>query len=189
MKRRVLCLLLSVIMVCGLLPTTALAEEQSWVRVIVENTTFPVSDGASWDGTLVDTWVEIGDDSTMMSCVVDALDEKGYCQTGAEDNYIQQIEYLVAFEGGDMSGWMGTLNDWFTNEGFGAYTVASGTLQSGDEICLLYTCDFGSDCGGSWDNNDKTLSATFAVVDVEICECVSNAQRINVRACCQTVDF
>ena len=38
-----------------------------------------------------------------------------------------------------MSGWMGTLNDWFTNYGFGAFTVAGGTLGSGDEIRIMYT--------------------------------------------------
>ena len=31
-------------------------------------------------------------------------------------------------DGGSMSGWMGALNDWFTNEGFSAYTVANKQL-------------------------------------------------------------
>ena len=57
-----------------------------------------------------------------------------------------------------MSGWMGTLNDWFTNYGFGAFTVADGTLGSGDEIRIMYTRNgYGADLGGSWDNNDKTV--------------------------------
>ena len=55
-----------------------------------------------------------------------------------------------------MAGWA-TLNDWFTNEGFGAYTVADGTLEVGDEICIMYTQDYGEDLGGSWSNNDKTV--------------------------------
>lgn len=136
-------------------------ESIGTVRVSIVNNTFSVYDGAPWDGVLIDTYVNLYVDSSMMSCVIDALGE--IPQEGAEYNYIISINGLNAGDGGYMSGWMGTLNDWFTNEGFGAYTVASGTLQSGDEICLLYTCDFGSDCGGSWDNNDKTLSAlTFS---------------------------
>ena len=36
-----------------------------------------------------------------------------------------------------MSGWMGTLNDWFTDEAFTAYTVANGKLADGDEIRIV----------------------------------------------------
>ena len=43
------------------------------VHVIVENTTCKKADGAAWDGTLVDTWVDYSKTSTMMSCVKDAL--------------------------------------------------------------------------------------------------------------------
>ena len=75
---------------------------------------------------LVGAWVDIDDDSTMMSAVVSALDTIGATAVGAESNYISSINELAAFDGGTMSGWMGTLNDWFTNEGFGAYTVARG---------------------------------------------------------------
>ncbi|MBD9118494.1 MAG: cadherin-like beta sandwich domain-containing protein, partial [Clostridiales bacterium] len=62
-----------------------------------------------------------------------------------------------------MSGWMGTLNDWFTNEGFGAFTVAAGKLEAGDEIRVMYTCAYGDDLGGSWGNKDTTVKAlTFS---------------------------
>ena len=59
---------------------------------------------------------------------------------------------------------MGTLNDWFTNYGFGAFTVAAGTLGSGDEIRIMYTRNgYGADLGGSWDNHIKTVKAlTFS---------------------------
>ena len=139
-------------------PLRAPAAEQK-VRVIVQNNTYPVSEGAPWDGVLVDTWVAIDESSTMMSCVVAALESKGYSQTGAENNYISEINGLGEFDGGQMSGWMGTLNDFFTNEGFAAFTVANGKLLSGDEICISYTCAYGNDLGGSWDNNDTTLKA------------------------------
>ena len=35
-------------------------------------------------------------------------------------------------------GWMGTLNDWFTNYGFGAFSVAEGDLSDGDVIRVMY---------------------------------------------------
>jgi hypothetical protein len=159
-KHKLLALLLAVVMICGLLPVTALAgtedDHANQVRVIVENTTYPKADGAAWDGTLVDTWVDLTNDSTMMNCVAAALSAKGYTQSGAESNYISSINGLAA---SGMGGWMGTLNDWFANEGFDAFTVAGGTLSAGDEIRIMYSLAFGEDLGGSWSNNDKTLSA------------------------------
>lgn len=144
-------------------PLRAPAAEQK-VRVIVQNNTYPVSEGAPWDGVLVNTWVAIDENSTMMSCVVAALDSKGYSQTGAESNYISEINGLGEFDGGQYSGWMGTLNDFFTNEGFAAFTVANGKLLSGDEICISYTRAYGNDLGGSWENTDTRLKTlTFSV--------------------------
>ena len=130
-------------------------------RVIVENTTFPKAEGAAWEGTLTDTWIELTDESTMMGCVVEALD--GHTVVGAESNYISSIDDLKEQQGGSMSGWMGTLNDWFTNFGFGEFTVAKGTLHAGDEIRVMYTRDYGVDLGGDWNNSDTRLKAlTFS---------------------------
>lgn len=164
MKKRIAALLLALVMVLSLMPTAVFAEDHAnQVRVIVENTTYPAADGAPWDGTLVDEWVELSADSTMMNCVVAALDKHGYKQTGAENNYISKINGLEEFDGGFMSGWMGTLNDWFTNEGFGGFTVANGKLEAGDEIRIMYTCAYGDDLGGSWSNNETTVKAlTFS---------------------------
>lgn len=130
-------------------------------RVIVENTTFPKVEGAAWEGTLADTWIELTGESTMMGCVVEALD--GHTVVGAESNYISSIDDLKEQQGGSMSGWMGTLNDWFTNFGFGEFTVAKGTLHAGDEIRVMYTRDYGVDLGGDWNNSDTRLKAlTFS---------------------------
>lgn len=130
-------------------------------RVIVENTTFPKAEGAAWEGTLADTWIELTDESTMMGCVVEALD--GHTVVGAESNYISSIDDLKEQQGGSMSGWMGTLNDWFTNFGFGEFTVAKGTLHAGDEIRVMYTRNAGVDLGGDWESTDTRLKAlTFS---------------------------
>ncbi len=160
MKKRIVSLLLTLVMVLSLVPMSVFAADNhdGQVHVIVENTTYPEAEGAPWEGTLVEEWIDLNEDSTMMGCVVKALEKNGCEQTGAESNYISSIQGLGEFDGGPMSGWMGTLNDWFTNQGFGAFTVADGTLGSGDEIRIMYTRNgYGADLGGSWDNNDKTV--------------------------------
>ena len=166
MKKRIVSLLLALVMVLSLVPMSVFAADNhdGQVHVIVENTTYPEAEGAPWEGTLVEEWIDLNEDSTAMSCVVKALEKHGYEQTGAENNYISSIAGLAAFDGGSMSGWMGTLNDWFTNYGFGAFTVAAGTLGSGDEIRIMYTRNgYGADLGGSWDNHIKTVKGlTFS---------------------------
>ena len=168
MKKKILSLLLALVMALSLVPTSVLAapDDLGKAHVIVENTTFtkPVDGKApAWTGTLVDTWVKLTEDSTTMSCVTEALKAEGYTQTGAESNYISEINGLSELDGGSASGWMGTLNDWFTNEGFAAFTVANGKLEAGDEIRVMYTCSLGDDLGGSWNNNDTTVKAlTFS---------------------------
>ena len=130
------------------------------VQVIVENTTYSRKDGAPWDGTLVDTWVDLSADSTMMSCVAAALKTKNATVVGAESNYISSINGLGEFDGNKSAGWMGALNDWFVNEGFGAFTVKSGKLADGDVIRIMFTFSgYGADLGGTWGNSDTTLSA------------------------------
>ncbi len=51
---------------------------------------------------------------------------------------------------------MGTLNDWFTNRGFGEFTAVDG-----DEIRVMgHTRDGGKDIGGDWTTmNDTSLTA------------------------------
>ena len=153
MKKRILSLLLTLVMVVSLIPTTVWADGET-VHVIVENTTFTKAQGAPWYGTLVDEWVEINSESTVMSCVVDALGS--YSQTGADSNYITEINGL-SNQGGAQSGWMGTLNDWFTNEGLNSYTVANGKLSAGDEIRMMYTMNLGLDIGSDFNSKDKTV--------------------------------
>ena len=129
------------------------------VHVTVENTTWAEADGAPWEGMLVDEWVTLQDDSSMMSCIVDALTAGGYSQTGADTGYISEINGIEEKAAAEGSGWMGTLNDWFTSEGFAAYTVANGKLKAGDEIAVQHTCNLGADIGGAFGDSNKTLKA------------------------------
>lgn len=162
MKKRILSLLLTLVMVLSLIPTTVWADGET-VHVIVENTTFTTAiDGKSpaWTGTLVDKWVEINQESTGMSCIVDALQTQGYTVEGSS-SYISKItkddKSLGELDGGSGSGWMGTLNDWFTNEGLNSYTVANGKLSAGDEIRMMYTMNMGLDIGSDFNSKDKTV--------------------------------
>lgn len=58
--------------------------------------------------------------------------------------YIEGINNLYEFDCGDLSGWMYKVNEWFPNYGCSRYQ-----LMDGDTICWVYTCDLGSDVGGS----------------------------------------
>ena len=140
------------------------ADNYGKVQVIVENTTFTSDlwpDGEEyWDGELVNEWIDLNADSTMMGCIVAALEKNGFTQTGAENGYIASIEGLSQMDGGEQSGWMGTLNDWFTNFGFKEFTVENGSLSNGDVIRIMYSRKgLGADLGGTWGNSDTTLAA------------------------------
>ena len=142
-----------------------MAQNYGTVYVTIENTTFThdlwPTGKMYWEGTPIDhVEVNLTAASTMMTCVVDALDAYGWSQTGASSNYITSINGLAAFDGGSQSGWMGTLNDWFTNVGFGNFTVANHKLGDGDEIRIMYTrTGYGEDLGGTWNNQNTTLKA------------------------------
>ena len=142
-----------------------MAQDYGTVYVTIENTTFThdlwPTGKTYWEGAPINHFeVDLTETSTMMTCVVDALDQHGWSQTGASSNYVSSINGLSAFDGGSQSGWMGTLNDWFTNEGFGNFSVANGKLGDGDEIRIMYTrTGYGEDLGGTWSNQNTTLEA------------------------------
>ncbi len=56
--------------------------------------------------------------------------------------YIEGINQLYEFDGGELSGWMYNVNGWFPNYGCSQYTI-----ENGDEINWIYTCDLGKDVG------------------------------------------
>ena len=169
MKKRILSLLLALVMLVGLLPTVSLAaggDPTKQVHVTVENTTFTEASEDSdwlapaWSGKEIDAWITLTETSTMMNCIVKAITDYGWEQTGAENGYISDINGVGEYDNGLQSGWMGTLNDWFTNEGFDKYTVADGTLKPGDEIHVMYTSTgLGTDLGADWSDSDKRVKS------------------------------
>ena len=105
---------------------------------------------------------------TMMTIIARALLEDGHRQVGGEKGYISSIiaNYgtensveLSEFRRGKGSGWMGTLNDWCTNQGFDKYTVAKGDIKDGDYINVMYTTDYGNDINCGFDATDASLAS------------------------------
>ena len=115
----------------------------------------------------------LGENDTMMTVILRALKENGYSWTGTGGDdytltYLSSISKtengktykLGEFDGGQQSGWMGTLNDWFTNLSFAEFKVANGKLGDGDVISVQYTREgLGEDLSGTFGNSDTTLKA------------------------------
>ena len=157
---------MALVMVFSLIPTTVFAAgHDDQVRVIVENTTFPKAKGAAWEGTLVDQWVNLDSESTMMSCIEKAVENVGSKADVVESEYgayLKSIDGLGEKSGSEGGGWMGTLNDWFVNESFANFSVGNSKLEAGDEIRVMFTMDVGADIGGDFANTDRSLkSLTF----------------------------
>ena len=140
------------------------------VTVSVENTTYSA---APFTGTIVSGEYKLGENDSMMTVILKALEIGGYSWNeyktkddltadSYKTTYIASIykdgESLSEKDGTKGSGWMGTLNDWFVNQGFAAFTYKNGGLKSGDVIHVVFTTNLGEDVGSSWSNNETTLS-------------------------------
>ena len=58
--------------------------------------------------------------------------------------YIEGIANLYEFDVGSGSGGLYKVNGWFPNYGCSSYL-----LQDGDNVCWVYTCNYGKDIGGA----------------------------------------
>lgn len=151
------------------------------IYISVENNTYR---GGDFRGTLVSGWYDLCARDTMMTSVLKALALSGYSWwgTGASDTGGYDITYLAGiyvdengngrydsgepslaeFDGARGAGWMGTLNDWFVNEGLQSFRASgSGSyeLADGDYLNIVYTCNLGEDVGSLWGNTDTSLAA------------------------------
>ena len=155
------------------------------VKVIVENTTYSGAPKGFYtnpddpDYDIEDSIVyresyAIGDEDSMMTVILRALADDGYEWTGTGGSkfgitYLSSISNsqgkLGEFDGGDESGWMGTLNGFFVNLSFAEFTVEKNQntniqLADGDVIHVMYTSTgLGEDLGGTFYNSDTTLKA------------------------------
>jgi hypothetical protein len=139
------------------------------VKITIENETFPSGD---FKGTIINGWYDLCENDTMMTVVLKALVVNGYSWEGTGGinygiTYISSInkgdKSMGEFSGDRGSGWMGTLNDWFVNEGFQSFRAGASnkdySLENGDEIKVMFTQNLGKDLGGTWGNSDTSLKA------------------------------
>lgn len=133
------------------------AQKDEKVRVVVKNERFRTSDGAAWDGVLIDEWVALSESDSVESVLENTIKAKGYAFEVSEYGYISAVNGLTEMANNGSGGWMATLNDWFTSDSTAAYTVENGGLEADDEIVMMYTNDWGADCGSLYGVLDTSL--------------------------------
>lgn len=94
---------------------------------------------------LYTTKVEINEGDTVFNILQRITKQNGihmeYTGSGSTI-YIEGINNLYEFDGGQNSGWMYSVNGWYPNYGCGSYTV-----KANDVIQWNYTLDLGNDLG------------------------------------------
>lgn len=103
------------------------------------------------DGTILgSTTMQVKEGSTVFDVLTAACRDNNIhieysYYSGFQSYYIEGINHLYEFDGGQVSGWLYRVNGVFPQYGCSAYT-----LKDGDSIALLYTCDGGADVGNPW---------------------------------------
>lgn len=169
--KQMLSVLVAAVMVVFLIPIGAFAASphENQVHIIVENNTYPVSAGAAWDGTLVDTWVTI---DTLNPTALKALETAVGGSTNLNVTNSGWGDYIAGignasgmvseYDGGSMAGWMFSVNGAYASVGISSYT----SLKSGDEFTFSYSLDYGADLGQQWDITKNKLSALNVSIGV-----------------------
>ena len=160
-NKRILALILTLLLVIGMLPAAVNAQSSTGtVHVTIENTTWQgAPEGLT--GEILSTNVPVYADSTIMSCLLSALEQNHYTWkgTGGSSPSAKDITYIADIinpagvslgefdyqEEGSIdngSGWMGACNDEYPKQ-----SLAEVTVSSGDRIKLAYTCNYGKDLG------------------------------------------
>lgn len=169
-KKKLVALLLSAVVACGLVPSLAFAAigdipsgetPIGQVHVSISDTVarpagvnYPAPRGIIAEGD-----VDLYPSDSAMSAIARLANEKGVAVVGADKGYITSVAGLGEFDCGGKSGWMGTIDDWFANTGLSSVAVSGGALEPGAEIDLRYTIDGGPDLGSDWGSNDKTVAS------------------------------
>lgn len=130
-------------------------QDKGGVATVSIEDSLPIPPGSEYPapkGLIVDHYkVAFHENETMMDCVRRACEENDIPITIDKGEYISSISDLSEKQKGNDSGWMGTLNGWFTNVGFASiYPNAKEPmhrLKNGDDIHLFYTLKLGKDIG------------------------------------------
>ena len=139
---RALCLLIALSLILMNIPLSHAedsisnipGERVGFVTVSVEDS-LPVPEGKDWKEPLGQilhpTKIALYENDTMMDCIERACEENDVSIGWSNESktYINEIAGLKEKEKGGYSGWMGTLNDWFTNLGFKEFSYANGKLK------------------------------------------------------------
>ena len=166
---KIICLIIALSMIFFSVPVSSANETTKdsenrvgFVTVSVEDN-LPVPEGKDWKQPLgqilPSVKIALYENDTMMDCIERACEENDVSIGWSDESktYINQIAGLKEKEKGDYSGWMGTLNDWFTNKGFKEFSYSKGNLKDGDVIRIQYTQNLGQDLGQDWNSNDRTV--------------------------------
>ena len=150
-------------LVFSVLPFVVSAEnENGRVRVVVENNTYKMDDGAKWEGTLVDKWVDLKADSTAESIISEVMRSSGYAdpiESGAYGSYISSVNGLASGDGSELEGsaypgWLVGYNDWYGNDGLSTLNISDG-----DELFVTYSLNMGVDIGSDYNNTSTSLKS------------------------------
>lgn len=153
-------------LLCSALPFVVFAESDNGkVRVVVENNTFKKADGAAWDGTLIDEWVELKSDSTAASIISEVVTSKGYADPITDSQYgayIASVDGLTSGDGSNLEGsaypgWMLGYDDWYGNGG-----ISTLNISDGDEIFISYSLNMGVDLGSDFYDTSTKLKSLEA---------------------------
>lgn len=136
-----------------------MADSLLKVHVIVENMVYP--DGGFY-GVACDEEVSVPAGSSMMDAIAKGLEQGSCLAEGISSNYISSIidkfgNELSAGDGSSFAGWMGSLNDWFTNVGFGSVSISDG-----DDIRVMYTMEMGKDIGADF------METSTELIDLQV---------------------
>lgn len=164
--KKIISLLLCISLCIGVFGSvgTVFAAEQSlgYISVRVENLKFtPTAEQNYPTGVMLNQGkVKIKSGDTLMKLLLRTFDDNNLSYNKDEETgeliggYLSSIGGLAAFDGGSMSGWMISINDWFATVGADAVYPSDG-----DVIVVAYSLDWGADLKSDWSSKDTTLSS------------------------------
>ena len=163
--KQTLAIMLVVVMVTLLAPSGVFAANlhENQVHIIVQNNTWPTSNGAAWDGVLVDVWVDIdANNPTALQALATAVGGEANVDVVASGwgDYIAAIKndtkgWVRNGQAGTSAGWMFSVNGAYAPVGITNYAF----IQSGDEFTFSYSLNYGEDLGQKWDITKNKLKS------------------------------
>ena len=167
---KIIVYVLTMILMSGCFLTAARAESSNgilgYVTISFEDTVERIDECDIEEpiGVIIaDTTVEFYEGDSVSDVTYRLLDKLGISYVGTE-SYLNSIngftvndvyyEELGDYTCGDMSGWMFTYNNWFSDKGMNDIYV-----ENGDIIEWKYTCLWGIDIGSDWSKESAKITS------------------------------